>query len=147
MEQSPNPSEEEEEGLKGKLHELLDESDGEGECGQFRFQEETVEEVMQELYKEIAFPLSQTVPSSVFVNDGKNGSCGASVSDTASTVMAGIEVVSPGAGGFPVTGNVSAAVEEEKKIEGFDLDDEWIGRVLSWSQQNHIQVVEDRQWF
>ncbi|CAL0322551.1 unnamed protein product [Lupinus luteus] len=140
MEQSPDSAEEV---LTGKLHELLDESDNE-ECGQFCFQEETVEGVMQELFKEIAFPYSQT-PSQVFVNDGKNGSCGASVSDTASTVMAGIEVVSP-SGGFLLTEKASTVVdiEEEKKMEVFDggnfddYDDEWIGRVLSWSQQNQV---------
>ncbi|OIW21033.1 hypothetical protein TanjilG_28259 [Lupinus angustifolius] len=139
MEQSPDSSEEV---ITGKLHELLDESDNE-DCGQFCFQEETVEGVMQELFKEIAFPYSQT-PSQVFVNDGKNGSCGASVSDTASTVMAGIEVVSP-SDDFLLTEKVCTVVdvEEEKEMEvfdggDFDDDDEWIGRVLSWSQQNQV---------
>ncbi|KAJ1442802.1 hypothetical protein SESBI_00682 [Sesbania bispinosa] len=162
---------EEEEALTGKLRELLAESDNE-ETGQFRFQEEMVEEVMQDLYKEIAFSAAGDGPvqPTIFIDDGKNGSCGASISASASTVMAGIEVASF-TGGFPATENVSAVVEvdggrsdafalfgfgEENKMQGFDrgdIDDEWVGRVLSWGeqiQQNQVQdlqVVEVRNWW
>ena len=164
----------------GKLHELLVESDV--EAGQFSFGEEMIEEVMQELYREMTcsattLPISQpaiTVPSSipspsfssamsssssVFIDDGKNGSCGASVSVSASTVMAGINIFTSDGGlasgklespmvegGNEKLGGFGESMVEEKKMEGCDeaeWDDEWLGRVLSCGQSE----MEDRQWF
>ena len=181
MEQSPHSPQEERASsfLPVKLHELLDESDTEEETG--NLQEEMVEEVMQEFYKEMIASSSPNPPSQVFINEGKNGSCGASVSDKGSSVMAGIEAVSAAGGWFPVTENGSSSVvglgggsdglfelddvgvgneennnnntnnnnkkREEFFYDGVDLDDEWLGRVLSWGQQNQVQVVESRQWF
>ncbi|KAJ6745734.1 hypothetical protein OIU74_028411 [Salix koriyanagi] len=55
-----------------------------------------IEEVMRDLYKEITCTKSATldnVPSPLFVDNGKSESCGASVSDSSSTVMAGVEFV------------------------------------------------------
>ncbi|MED6144344.1 hypothetical protein PIB30_014877 [Stylosanthes scabra] len=140
-----------------KLHELLGESDTEEgtDEGSLCFQEEVVEGVMQDFYKEIAAFSSK---SKVFINQGDNNeSCGASVSDNGSSVMAGIA----GAGGFPVTeygffeglGSDDGLLEfggflenndenenininnskKKKKMEEVldDDDDEWLGMLLS----------------
>ncbi|MED6144459.1 hypothetical protein PIB30_015886 [Stylosanthes scabra] len=97
-----------------KLHELLGESDTEEgtDDGSLCFQEEVVEGVMQEFYKEIAASKSK-----VFINQGDNESCGASVSDNGSSVMAGIA----GSGGFPVTEN---GFFSGMGCEGFGTDDD-----------------------
>nr|KYP72243.1 hypothetical protein KK1_004831 [Cajanus cajan] len=68
MDHNPNSTEE---ALTKKLHEILVELDNE-ESEKFSFQEEMIEEVMQELYKEIAFSTSH-VPINPPV--AKNGSC------------------------------------------------------------------------
>ncbi|KAK5814123.1 uncharacterized protein LOC108468150 [Gossypium arboreum] len=108
----------------GKLNVLLTESDDESE---FSNDEGKLEEIMQELYKEITAtttssspntsPLMVTLPSPsssssssspplylspppFSVSDVKSESCGASMSDSSSTVMAGIEFVVP-AGKLP----------------------------------------------
>ncbi|KAI4337138.1 hypothetical protein L6164_015587 [Bauhinia variegata] len=162
MEETPGPEEGNIVGdLTGKLHEILTESDT--ETGQFFFEERMIEEVMQELYKEITYssitgpasfpgtllPSSSLPASPVLIDKGKNESCGASVSDSASTVMAGISI----AGVLPETAKggsdesvgfgVGLETKEEKMegCDGGDLDDEWLGRVLSWVQ------LESRQWF
>ena len=134
--------------LAVKLTDLLSELDGDCDVPstEFNVKEELIEEVMQELYKEITctsttstnppnFPSPSTL-SPVAFSDVKSESCGASVSDTASTVMAGIEFVGP-------TGKKIAAPEvvgfdDHGMVDGcgdWNLDDEWLARVLGWDPQ------------
>lgn len=146
MEETPQPTEP----LAGEIHDLLTESDN--ETTHFCFEEEMIEEVMQQFYNEIAGSLVYQPPptqlpppssSPLLMDDGKNGSCGASVSDSASTVMAGIEAASSG-GRLPV-GKAEVEKGSSAVESGSDeLDDEWLGRVLSWEQS---QPVERRQRF
>lgn len=144
MEESPEPTE----ALAGKIHDLLTESDN--ETAQFCFAEEMIEEVMRQFYNEIApSPPEKQVPppSSVFpllTDEGKNGSCGASVSDSTSTVMAGIEAA--GSVRMLPAEKLEAKTEMEVGSEELelDLDDEWLSRVLSWEQG---QQAESRQRF
>lgn len=122
-------------------------------------EEELIEEVMQELYKEIT-PTSATnttKPSSpaagfptpsLVVGNGKSESCGASVSDSASTVMAGIKFVDPtgNSGGFSpengvgawseCSGNTNNGLVVGKGVmdrcdAGEAVDDEWFERVMN----------------
>ncbi|KAI9106393.1 hypothetical protein K1719_021921 [Acacia pycnantha] len=142
MENTPE-SPTEEEALVCKIHqELLTESDS--EMAQFCFEEETVEEVMQQFYNELAGSLvapPENPSSPPHVTDaGNNGSCGSFVSDSNSTVMAGIQLVGPSGGGSP-----AGKVKMEAEGESDELDDdEWLGRVLSWEQG---QPVENKLWF
>lgn len=147
--------------------------------------EELIEEVMQELYREItnnsdrggpgpahgptssSLTRGQTTSFRLVVgNNGRSESCGACVSESASTVMAGIEFV--GSPGRFTGGNVGSArgettiwressngywwdddhdqVEKGAVMDGCDgdhqeLDDEWLARVLSWGP------VELDPWF
>ncbi|XVE70924.1 hypothetical protein DITRI_Ditri10aG0108700 [Diplodiscus trichospermus] len=119
--------------ISGKLKVLLTESDDESKfSNEGLVEEEKLEEIMQELYKEITSssyytsPSTLTLPSpsssslsplslssmpSLAVSDVKSESCGASMSDSSSTVMAGIEFVGPAKKlcdvnlGLPKTGN------------------------------------------
>ncbi|KAJ4837975.1 hypothetical protein Tsubulata_037841 [Turnera subulata] len=157
----------------GNFHELLRETDWDSEVSpELHIKEELVEEVMQELYREITCPSpppqlttcsssstlnvasspspsSEGVPSpassslpafrAVFADDGKSESCGASVSDSSSTVMAGVEyvgVAGKAAGGSSLS-VVSGGSGEwmEGMMDGCDqveFDDEWLERVMSW---------------
>ncbi|KAK4277343.1 hypothetical protein QN277_015356 [Acacia crassicarpa] len=139
MENTPE-SPTEEEALVSKIQELLTESDS--ETAQFSFEEETIEEVMQQFYNELAGslvapPEKPSSPSHV-TDAGNNGSCGSFVSDSNSTVMAGIQC--PSGGGSP-----AGKVKMEAEGESDELDDdEWLGRVLSWEQG---QPVENKLWF
>ena len=124
--------------------EFLTEADVETE---FAIDEEMIEEVMQELYKEITSPAASTcseaeaaatvavtkeaqslavrppspLPSmslsaKVFVESGKSSeSCGASVSDSASSVMAGVEFAGGvvGSAGRESVGDVALMEEED----------------------------------
>ncbi|RDX63007.1 hypothetical protein CR513_58607, partial [Mucuna pruriens] len=140
MEKTPNTKEEE--SLTRKLHELLAELDNE-ETEKFCFQEEMVEEVMQELYKEIAFSTSHAPlnpPNTIFIDDAKNESCEALVLSSTSTMMAGIEVVTK-KGSTPIATTTEKDTScqtlfelKEKKMVVFDdkdhLDCEWVGRIL-----------------
>ncbi|KAJ9168229.1 hypothetical protein P3X46_019779 [Hevea brasiliensis] len=131
--------------------------------------EEMIEEVMQELYREITFtspsstctettasPSSETILSGSplppppplsapsFVNSGKSESCGASVSNSASSVMAGVELVG-GAFGNGTDESVelrdveekgcdSEVVEEEEHCcDGIQFGDEWLEKVMGWT--------------
>lgn len=149
MEKTPNSTEEEEEALTRKLQEILDEFDKE-ETGKFCFQEEKVEEMMQELYKEITSCASHELSNSpISIHDVNNESCGVLISGSKSSIMAGIKVVSS-TSRFPVTRKRLATVtttenenisetlfrfKEEKERRKFfndedHLDCEWVGRIL-----------------
>lgn len=126
--------------------------------------EELVEEVMQELYKEItcsstcANPSSSSSsstppspsPTSLLAGNGESESCGASVSDLASTVMAGVEFVGSTErlvgvkAEFPSGSSPSSTLavvekgfgERDHQVvdggDGGEVDDEWLGRLLNW---------------
>ncbi|XVF89095.1 hypothetical protein PTKIN_Ptkin19aG0103200 [Pterospermum kingtungense] len=96
--------------ISGKLNVLLAESDDENDLSNegLVVEEKKLEEIMQELYKEITTPSYNSSPpptvafpspsyslSFFSVSDVKGESCGASMSDSSSTVMAGIEFVVP----------------------------------------------------
>lgn len=78
-------------------------------------EEELVEEVMRELYREIHHhsASSSAAASALFPAE----TCGASVSESASTVMAGIDHV----------GKAMDGGDEES-----EEDDGWLARVMSW---------------
>lgn len=140
MEKAPD-SPTHEEALVNKIQELFtDESDS--EMAQFCFEEETIEEVMQQFYNELAGshkPPSSPPPHAT--DAGSNGSCGASVSDSNSTVMAGIQLVGPACNSPP---KAKVTMETSSEVESDELDDEWLGKVLSWE---HGQPVENKLWF
>ncbi|XWS26409.1 hypothetical protein CRYUN_Cryun26dG0029900 [Craigia yunnanensis] len=174
-----------------KLNFFLTEYDDESEFSNEGLVEEgKLEEIMQELYKEITsssyntspptvtFPSPSSSSSSLLsmsslpffsVSDVKSESCGASMSDSSSTVMAGIEFVGhPGKLseiklGLPDTGNGSPENElwviemgfddnnsnnvvggGEEEMDGCDEgeigDDQWLARVLRWGP------VELEEW-
>ncbi|KAK8568589.1 hypothetical protein V6N13_106494 [Hibiscus sabdariffa] len=160
----------------GSLNVVLTESDDEIEFSNLGFvQEEKLEEIMQELYREITSPsyntTSQqpmvTLPSSSSSSsplhlsslpffsacDVKSESCGASMSQSSSTVMAGIAFVGPCVKvGLPGKKKISAENDlrvmmemgfndykksknklvGEEEMEGCDENDEWLSRVLGW---------------
>ncbi|XWS72456.1 hypothetical protein CRYUN_Cryun02cG0041300 [Craigia yunnanensis] len=133
----------------GKLNVLLTEYDDESEfSSEGLVEEEKLEEMMQELYKEITSSSYNTSPPTVtlpspssssssplflsslpffVVSDVKSESCGASMSDSSSTVMAGIEFVGPTGKlsdvrvGLPETGNGSP--ENKLWVMGTGFDD------------------------
>lgn len=146
----------------GKFMDLLTEHDDAAEL--FPIKEELIEEVMQELYREITCTSGcstdissspATLPStssaaSFVVGNGKSESCGASMSDVASTVMVGVEFVgsTERLGGLKAeVGSASSAVEKGygdgvmDDCDSVEVDDEWIARVLSWGP------VELDPWF
>ncbi|BFG18144.1 hypothetical protein CerSpe_044180 [Prunus speciosa] len=114
---------------------------------------------MQELYKEItptpatnstkpSSPAASFPTPSLVVGNGKSESCGASVSDSASTVMAGIKFVGPTGnnGGFSPENGVglwsecggntnNGLVVGKGVMDGCDageaVDDEWFERVMN----------------
>jgi len=101
------------EALTRKLHELLPDSDD--EVSEFCFEEETIEKLMQEFYKEIiAFPKqpSKTTP-----------------------LPSKMEEFSPVVELHP-SANPHELVEEYKNMEEDDFDDEWLARVLNWGQND-----------
>ncbi|OMO86575.1 hypothetical protein COLO4_21059 [Corchorus olitorius] len=177
--------------IAGKLNVLMTESDDESDfSSEGLVREEKLEEIMQELYREIAIPSSYytsppptvtlTSPSSsssspsvtspfslsslpfFAVSDVQSESCGASMSNTASTVMAGIEFVGPAGNfsdvnaGLPEADDMGIMVLDENlnvegesegvmgeeiddKMKGCDEgevgegdDDQWLARVLGW---------------
>ncbi|OMO66946.1 hypothetical protein CCACVL1_20910 [Corchorus capsularis] len=177
--------------IAGKLNVLMTESDDESDfSSEGLVTEEKLEEIMQELYREITIPSSYytsppptvtlTSPSSsssspsvtspfslsslpfFAVSDVQSESCGASMSNTASTVMAGIEFVGPAGNfsdvtaGLPEAGDMGTIMvvdenlnvegesegvimgeEIDEKMDGCDEgevgdDDQWLARVLGW---------------
>ncbi|KAJ0031861.1 hypothetical protein Pint_12956 [Pistacia integerrima] len=130
---------------------LLTEVDDETELSpESPMKEEKIEEIMQELYKESSFPSPLSSPSSSLSSsssssssssllpfDGKSESCGASVSDSGSTMMAGIEFVGPtgcmtkGKGGVVRKWGVDGGEGEGCDVMEED-GDEWLARVLGW---------------
>lgn len=145
--------------LVGTLTMLLTEVDDEAELSpELLIKEEKIEEVMRELYKEIATSPSCTnvkptsPPSNVpspppsLPFDVKSESCGASISVSGSTVMAGIEYVGPtgniaitengvwmvGRGDGNSNNNHNAVGEEMDGCDLLDVGDEWLARVLRW---------------
>ncbi|KAF3447529.1 hypothetical protein FNV43_RR12715 [Rhamnella rubrinervis] len=150
--------------ISGKLTNLPTEQDDAVELfPEIPVKEELIEEVMQELYKEIACSSNCTNPSSsspsttsFVAGNGKSESCGPSVSDLASTVMAGVEFVGSTERFAEVKTEIAsgsssstlAVVEkgfgEGDQVDGCDgveVDDEWLARVLSWGP------VELDSWF
>lgn len=134
---------------------LLTEEEDETELSpEFPVTEEKIEEIMQELYKELtcsssssnvsptspssslSSPLSSSSSSSLLPFDGKSESCGASVSQSGSTVMAGIEFVGPAGsmtkGKVEFLGNEGCnGGEGGEGCEVMEEDgDEWLARVL-----------------
>ncbi|XP_039031640.1 uncharacterized protein LOC120166454 [Hibiscus syriacus] len=80
--------------VSGKLDVLLMDSDDGNELSyEGLVEEEKVEEIMRELYKEITPPTTSS--SNTYPPTTISESCGASMSDSSSTVMAGIEFVGP----------------------------------------------------
>ncbi|EEF45785.1 conserved hypothetical protein [Ricinus communis] len=150
--------------------EFLTEFDVEAE---FSIKEEMIEEVMQELYKEITSPavstcrdeaaeqtgspssgsaslssISMSLSAPSVAGSGKSSeSCGASVSGSASSVMAGVEF----AGGvFGNRGRESVELSDEVALleeveglfeernmtdgcDGVEFGDEWLEKVMGWS--------------
>ncbi|KAL4335068.1 hypothetical protein GQ457_07G038850 [Hibiscus cannabinus] len=104
--------------VSGKLNVFMTEYSYEG-----LVQEEKVEEIMQELYKEItlATSSSNTSPPTTI-----SESCGASMSDSSSTVMAGIEFVGP-TKKMHMPGVKGGSPEKELWIvdTGFEFDGEY----------------------
>jgi hypothetical protein len=121
--------------------------------------EERIEKFMQELYKEITTTASPPPASSFLWNGWESESCGAAVSDSASTVMAGVEfagkmISAPENGGRygckcrsneglvvgkreegAMNGCDACGDGHGRKVDGGDDDDEdeeWFARVLSW---------------
>ncbi|CAJ2643821.1 unnamed protein product [Trifolium pratense] len=99
--------------LTGKLNDLLTDSD-DYDSSEFSFEEETIEEVMQEFYKEIiACPKQQQPPSPT-----------TPLSETKTEEI--LPVVE--------SNDLFAGLEN---VEGdFVYDDEWLSRVLNWGQGN-----------
>jgi len=111
------------EALTRKLHELLPDSDD--EASEFCFEEETIEELMQEYYKEIiAFPKQ---PS------------------TTTPLPPKVEEISPVVVELHHNAKPHELVEEYKNMEEDDFDDEWLARVLNWGQ--NIKVGDTSEWF
>lgn len=132
MEKSPHSAEEE--ALTRKLLAFIADELDLDETVPFPFPEERVQEMMQELYKEIERPASPAAPSPISPDAAPS-----------STVISGIDVAGSGRG-FPVTQNEVAVVdggnggdalallgfgEEDFYDEGDIYDYEWLGRVLN----------------
>lgn len=154
MEQGPEkrPDPEATGGFAGALTGFLADSDEEGGLSpELPIEEELVEKVMHELYEAITGqndfanvpaappppPHQQQPPASVEKN-GENGSCGASVSETASTVMAGVHFTCR-AGGLSGPSGGGEGLGEEGEAGGggggvgLEIDDdEWLEKALSW---------------
>ncbi|RDX58281.1 hypothetical protein CR513_62412, partial [Mucuna pruriens] len=107
------------EALTRKLDEIL--TDTESDVGQFCFEEETIEEVMQELYKEIimASPPQPPSPTPTPFPSSSNASLLLQVQ--------------------PQLQSVSPQLGQDKKDQE-DFDDEWLARVLNWGQ---LQLIKD----
>ncbi|KAJ4708194.1 SH3 and multiple ankyrin repeat domains protein like [Melia azedarach] len=162
--------------IVGILSMFLTEVEDEAEISpEFPIKEEKVEEIMQELYKEITCSsctnVNPTSPPSTFASsspsppsssssssqlslssmpfDVKNESCGASISEWGSTLMAGINFMGPpvnmtsGNIGLSENGSWMVGRIENKKNCGFgektdgcdqdhvlEVGDEWLARVL-----------------
>ncbi|KAK2445780.1 hypothetical protein QL285_016672 [Trifolium repens] len=97
--------------ITGKLNDLLTDTD-DYDVSEFSFKEETIEEVMQEFYKEIIACPKQSPPSPTTPLPPE-----------------------------PKTEEIPPVVEsndlfaELENVEG-DFDDEWLARVLNWGQGN-----------
>ncbi|KAK5825035.1 hypothetical protein PVK06_019837 [Gossypium arboreum] len=72
--------------------------------------------------------------------------CGASLSDSSSSVMAGIELVAPTEEllviGMGFNDNKSVIGDEVKEMDGCD-DDQWLARALGWVS---MEIEESHQW-
>ncbi|KAL3746867.1 hypothetical protein ACJRO7_015761 [Eucalyptus globulus] len=139
-------------GFAGALTGFLADSDEEGGLSpELPIEEELVEKVMHELYEEIAGRNDSTgvaaapPPPALVEEKGKNGNCGASVSETASTVMAGVHFAccagelgsrpSPSPSpSLPPSGGGEASGEADGGGggDGVEMDDEWLEKALSW---------------
>ncbi|KAG4141654.1 hypothetical protein ERO13_D06G087450v2 [Gossypium hirsutum] len=148
-EESKSPEAELSGEFSGNLSVLLAESDDESEfSNEGSVEKEKLEEIMQELYKEItvtssSYNASPTVTSSLpFFGE----SCGASMSDSSSSVMAGIELVAPTKEllviGMGFNDNKSVMVDEVKEMDVCD-DDQWLARALGWVS---MELEESHQW-
>ncbi|KAJ1423439.1 hypothetical protein SESBI_12377 [Sesbania bispinosa] len=143
MEQSRPPCTED---LTQKLHELLTDSDNDA-VGHFSFKEETIEEVMQEFYKEIACPKPPSPTSSTPLSLSEHSSLSYSPNPE---VDENVSLVQLQDGSDELVG-LGNGVGQEKKIlerrqDEVDFDDEWLARVLSWGQ-GQGQVMDTSDWF
>ncbi|TYH12971.1 hypothetical protein ES288_A06G107900v1 [Gossypium darwinii] len=149
-EESKSPDTELSGDFSRKLRVFLTESDDESEfSNEGSVEKEKLEEIMQELYKEItvtssSYNTSPTVTSSSLSSFGE--SCGASLSDSSSSVMAGIELVAPTEEllviGMGFNDNKSVIGDEVKEMDGCD-DDQWLARALGWVS---MEIEESHQW-
>lgn len=137
----------------GEYTAALMESNGDEYFMEVDIKEEMVVEVMQELLKEIntcyevkesPAPSPESFPALMFSTSfgvgGDNERCGPVVSDSASTVMAGVRVgptkeVAAGEGENIPAGGGEGGGEEEEMDDYDDDDDEWLDRVLSMDPQ------------
>lgn len=112
------------EALAGKLQELLTDSDT--DASEFSFEEETIEEVMQEFYKEIIACPTPLLPKADSAEEEE------------------MEIPPVDAGEFEEVGDVEVYKMEEFEYE-VDFDDEWLAKVLNWSNQGKIGDTD--HWF
>ncbi|WVZ19272.1 hypothetical protein V8G54_006594 [Vigna mungo] len=105
----------EEKALTLMLQEILTDSDSESDVGQSCFKEETIEKVMQELYKEIivSAPSPESPPPTL-------------------TLSSNVSLVEQEDQQDELVEFEVAQKTEEEEFK--DFDDEWLARVLSWSQ-------------
>jgi hypothetical protein len=96
--------------LTGKLNDLLTDSD-DYDVSEFSFKEETIEEVMQEFYKEIIACPKQSPPSPT------------------------TPLPEPKTEEIPPVVESNDLFVELGNVE-VDFDDEWLSRVLNWGQGN-----------
>ncbi|XVE53899.1 hypothetical protein DITRI_Ditri03aG0039100 [Diplodiscus trichospermus] len=165
--------------ISGKLNVLLTESIDENELSnEGLVEEEKLEEIMQELYKEITSSSYNTSPPTITllspsssslspfsmsslpffcVSDFKSESCGASMSDSSSTVMAGIAFVGQAGklsdikAGLPETGNGSPS--NELWVLGMGFDDNSSNNDVVGREEEEVEMercdegeVGDDQW-
>lgn len=133
MEESPQPQCTTE-ALTGKLNELLTDSDNDAAV-QFFFEEEMIEEVMQELYKEIASPKPPASPTPPLPSPSPSLSPSSQSSYSPNTKV-----------------EMPTEKEKESPLKGRedegDFDEEWLARVLTWGAQGQGQVADTTsEWF
>lgn len=141
-EESKSPETELSGDVAGNLSLFLTESDDQSESSiEGSVEKAKLEEIMQELYKEItgisssynASPptvTSQFPSSSLPFFDINSESCGASMSDSSSSVMAGIELVAPTERCLGKDNN-NVKGDEVKEMDDCD-DDELVAGALGW---------------
>nr|DAD44428.1 TPA_asm: hypothetical protein HUJ06_002658 [Nelumbo nucifera] len=129
--------------------------------------EEMVAEVMKSLEEELSCPTGINPPSSYVTINGNEETCGPSFSDSASSVMADVDMRGIGilnlmastrefSASFPLMENGRWALEEESEYhypevevvsgdgsngcDSGESDDEWLARILSWAPPEIFEV-------